>query len=448
MLRRPRLRRGAGASCSVAPCRPADCDAWLGHLTGSLAASNVGVVGIRLAFGLFGVFWGTWAVAALDIQRFLGLSDAGLGGLVAATVVGTSVANIAGGALTERLGVGRAMAASLAMWSLTLVPLAAVRSTGWWMAAFLVAVAAGGLLDVVMNVASAGALSHRPGRLLRVHATYNTGALIGAAVTGALLAAGWSWRWTLGGVAIGAAVLSVPIARRRRHTPPSPHAAEHATLRNAVGELRRSRLVPLAFVFALGAMVEGGIGTWGVLYLRDQLDVAVLAGAGAYVVGQALATTTRVALGSDAADERLARAGTRPARIGLALAGAGLALEAATDLAPVAAIGLALAAVGASTYWPLLSAVANRSSDRPGLAVGGVSAAGYLGFLAGPPLVGAVADAAGLRAGVLVLAFAGFAAASVSLRTIGRPPRRAISTNPADSNVDSTPVNSAAAPGD
>lgn len=397
---------------------------------------------IRLAFALFGGFWGTWAVAALDVQRFLGLSAAGLGGLVAATVVGTSVANVVGGTLTERIGVGRSMALALVLWSSSVIPLAAVQSPGWWMALFLVAVAAGGMLDVVLNIASAGALSHRPGRLLRVHASYNTGALVGAALTGAVLAAGWSWRWSLAAVALGAAVLAVPVARRPRRLPgvlPSG-ATGHVTLGDAVMELRRSRLVPLAVVFALGAMVEGGIGTFGVLYLRDRLDVAVLAGAGAYVVGQSLATAARVALGSDAADARLARAGAWPARLGLAIAGVGLALEVATDLAAVAALGLAVAAVGASTYWPLLSAVANRSSDRPGLAVGGVSAAGYLGFLAGPPVVGAVAEGAGLRAGVLVLAVAGAAAASVPLRTIGRPPRRAISTNPADAKVDSTPV--------
>lgn len=378
------------------------------------------MLAVRLGFALFGVFWGTWAVAALDIQAFLGLTDTGLGTLVAATVLGTSVANVAGGTLTERIGVGPAMAVALALWAASVVPLAALRSPGAWMAGFLVAVAAGGLLDVVLNVASTGALAHRPGRLLRVHASYNAGALAGAGATGALLAAGLSWRWTLAVVPAGAATLAVAVARRRRHSPPHRSATGHVTLRDAAGELRRSRLVPLAVVFALGAMVEGGIGTFGVLYLRDRLDVAVLAGAGAYVVGQLLATVARTVLGSDAASARLAAGGgVRAARLGLVVAAVGLAAEAATTLAAVAAAGLAVAAVGIATYWPLLSAVANGSSDRPGLAVGGVSAAGYLGFLAGPPVVGAVADGAGLRAGVLLLAVA--AAAAASVRRVGSP---------------------------
>ena len=92
----------------------------------------------------------------------------------------------------------------------------------------------------------------------------------------------------------------------------------------------------------------------------------------------------------------------------------------ASDLAPIAALGLAVASVGAATYWPLLSAVTTRAADRPGLAVGGVSAAGYLGFLAGPPIVGAIAEGAGLRVGVLALALAGAVAASIPLSAVAR----------------------------
>lgn len=373
--------------------------------------------GVRLGFVLFGGFWGTWAVAALDIQGFLGLSDAGLGLLVASTVVGTSVANVAGGTLAERRGTSRAAAVALVAWSVLVLAVAAVPRPGLWMVAFLAVVAAGGMLDVILNIASTGALQDRPGALLRVHASYNLGTIVGAAAAGAALAAAGSWRWPLVLVGTGGLLLAREVHRGRAPMP-EVTGGEHVTMGDAVAEVRRSGLTALAVVFALGAMVEGGIGTFGVLYLRDRLDVAVLAGAGAYVVGQALATTTRFALGSERAGAHLG--GITPARVGLAVAALGLVLEAATDLPAVAAVGLAVASIGAATYWPLLSAVATRASDRPGLAVGGVSAAGYLGFLAGPPIVGAIADGAGLRAGVLALAVAGAAAASIPLRSVSR----------------------------
>jgi MFS family permease len=375
------------------------------------------LLGVRLGFVLFGGFWGTWAVAALDIQRFLDLSDAGLGVLVASTVVGTSVANVAGGALAERRGTATASAASLAVWGVLVLVVAGVPGPGAWMAAFLAVVAAGGMLDVVLNVASTAALAARPGALLRVHASYNIGTILGAASAGATLAVLGTWRWPLAAFGVGALVLASRIASGAVDIPAAPSAG-HATLRDAAAEVHRSGLHGMALAFALGAMVEGGIGTFGVLYLRDRLDVAVLAGAGAYVAGQALATTTRFALGSARAGAHLT--GPGPARIGLLVAGVGLALEAATEHAGIAGFGLAVAAIGAATYWPLLSALVTRASERPGLAVGGVSAAGYLGFLAGPPIVGAIAEGAGLRAGVLALAFTGALAAAVPLGAAAR----------------------------
>ena len=53
-----------------------------------------------------------------------------------------------------------------------------------------------------------------------------------------------------------------------------------------------------------------------------------------------------------------------------------------------ASIGLALACVGITVVWPLLLADVNNEARHPALAIGGVTAAGYLGMVAGPPIVG------------------------------------------------------------
>jgi MFS family permease len=373
------------------------------------------VLGVRLGFVLFGTFWGAWAVGALDIQQFLEISDGGLGLLVAATVVGTLAANVVAGALAERWGTSRATHVSLAAWGLAVLVLAGVPEPRAWMAVFLVVVALGGMLDVVLNIAGTGALHDQPGQLLRVHASYNVGTVAGAAVTGAALGLLGTWRWAFAAAGLGSLVVA-GLVRAGRLTIPDVTAGEHARLLDALGELRRSRLFGLAAAFCLGAMVEGGIGTFGVLYLRDQLGVAALAGAGAYVIGQLLATTTRYALGGPSAERAgVQLRGSGAARMGLAVAGIGLAIEVLAGRAGVAALGLAVASMGVATYWPLLSAVAVQLSDRPGLAVGGVTAAGYLGFLAGPPLVGLVADNWGLEAGVFALVVAAAGAAGATL---------------------------------
>jgi hypothetical protein len=124
------------------------------------------------------------------------------------------------------------------------------------------------------------------------------------------------------------------------------------------------------------------------------------------------------------------------------VAAVGLALEAGSDQAASAAVGLALAAGGISLCWPLVMAVASGvalgsapvPSPGPGAAaaggaavspaalVGALTATGYAGWVAGPALVGWVADTAGLSAGLFLLA--GLAAAAAAVLAL-IPPRPA-----------------------
>ena len=91
-------------------------------------------------------------------------------------------------------------------------------------------------------------------------------------------------------------------------------------------------------------------------------------------------------------------------------------VEATANSSWLASAGLGVAAVGAAVYWPLLLAFASRGGDRPGLVVGGLSAAGYVGFLAGPPVVGWVAQATDLRWGLALLGGTSLAGALIRLR--------------------------------
>ncbi|HJQ44200.1 MAG TPA: MFS transporter [Jatrophihabitantaceae bacterium] len=365
---------------------------------------------LRATFLTFGFFWGTWAVVALDVQRFLGFSDAQLGLLLAATVLGGSVANGAGGVVAERYGTRLVLSTALIAWAALLMLLGGVTNHVVFCLVFLATVSVGGLVDVTMNVAATAELGSAPRRLLRMHALFNGGALLGAAASGLALAADVSYRvmW----VGLGVAALLLALWCRVAELP-AGERGEHHTIRQGLAALRSQGLRMLAIVFAIGALVEGGVGTWGVLFLRGNLGLAVVAGAGAYVAGQSLATIARCTLGwtAEHVGER------RGAQLGLALAGVGLIIEAASTSSWPAAVGLGLAAVGSAVYWPLLLAHASQGSDRPGIIVGGLSAAGYVGFLAGPPVVGWVAQATDLRWGLILLGFAALAGASARLRS-------------------------------
>jgi MFS family permease len=246
------------------------------------------------AFVVFGSFAGAWAVAVLDVERSFGLSDAELGVILALGIVLAAALNAVGGALTDRWGPSAALARSLAIWGLLVLGVAAAPAVGVFAVAFALATAAGGFVDVVMNVVAAAALSDRPGHLVRFHGLFNLGTLLGAAATGLVLELGASWRVVWVGIAVTG--LGLAVVTRGAALPRGP-SVEHPSLWRALAGLRHEGLVVLAVVFAASAMVEGGIATWGVLYLREHLDVGIVAGVGAYVVGQGLATVTRFSAG-------------------------------------------------------------------------------------------------------------------------------------------------------
>ena len=354
---------------------------------------------VAASFVLFGVFWGAWAVAAADVERALGLSHAGFGLLLSAALVVGAAANAVGGMLAERRGTARMLATALAIWGV-LLPLGALARRPIFVAAVVIGViATAGLIDVVMNVAATAALADRPGALVRFHGLFNVGAAIGAVTMGVLLTGGRSWRsvW----VAVGVVAWALAVATARAQLP-AGGAGEQRSLGEAIGILRRERLLLIAAAFAVGAMVEGGIELWGVLFLRLHLPRGLAVGATSASVAYAFAAATRIVLGP-LAGRRGAVAGVAA---GGAVAAAGILLLALADGTWLPGAGLVLAAGGISICWPMLLSHAAAGRDRPGPAVGGVTAVGYLGFVAGPAVVGWVSAAAGERVGLLLLAVA------------------------------------------
>jgi MFS family permease len=366
---------------------------------------------IGWVFVLFGAFWGGWAVAAVDIERALGLSTAGFGLLLSVALVGGASSNAVGGALCERFGTGKVLGSSLFAWAVLLSVGAVVREPVTLGVVIVVMVAVAGLVDVAINVGATAALADQPGRLVAFHARFNIGAATGAALMGVLLGVGASWRWMW--VAVAAVALAVGAVCHRVRLPGGERGDQVPVGGGMVALLRGEGLLPLAGVFALAAMVEGGIELWGVLFLRTQLTSGLLIGAGGAVLGYSVAALARSILGP-----RVGRRG--PARgviIGAGTAAIGVVTLATAHTALIAALGLVLAAGGISMCWPLLLAQAGAGRSRASAVVGSVSAVGYLGMIVGPAVVGMVADLVGLRAALGVLAAAALIVAVVPTRS-------------------------------
>lgn len=356
-----------------------------------------GLVPLAAAFVWFGLPAGILAIAALDIERFLGVGYAGFGLLLGVGVAAGLVGNVLGGPLTERIGTSASLSRGALAWSFLTLG-AALAPFPWLFALlFVLAFSAGAVADVAMNVAATAALGARPGRLARFHALWNAGSLAGAVAVALLLAHGVSWRWALGATSVAGFTVALITARS---TLPAAGAGEAHPPWAGLVFLWRDRILLLALALLAAAIVEGGVDTWGVLFLRAQLALGVLAGAGAFFIGQSLAVGSRTLLGPVAGRLRPALA----AAVAAALATLGLSIEAVAPPPVAPAAGLALAIAGIALCWPLLMAAGSRASPRPALAVGGMTTAAYGGFLLGPVVVGSVAGSAGLRPALLLLA--------------------------------------------
>ena len=393
---------------------------------------------VAAVFVVFGAFWGAWAVAAADVQRSLHVSLAGLGLLLSGSVGIGGVAAAVSGAVAERWGTRVFLARALVLWGVAAVVAGVSSSRTLFVAFFVLSMVGAGLVDMAMNAGAAAGVGGDARRMMQFHALFNSGALGGAALTGALIGSGHSWQWSW--VVVGSLGLVIAATLGRALGWSSPTAAPalpnngptddtdrpRPTLgpdRPGAGVLRSLEVVrslgltPLALSFVATAGVEGGIDTWGVLYLRRQLAVGILLGAGAYGLGQVIAVTVR---GAGAGP--VGRVGPRWGLVGGAgTAAAGLALEALSGHEVLAAAGLVLAAAGVAVCWPLamssVSARAAAEGTSPAPLVGALTASGYVGWVAGPAVVGLVADGSGLRAGLLVLA-ALAAAACVGLARV------------------------------
>ena len=209
--------------------------------------------------------------------------------------------------------------------------------------------------------------------------------------------------------------------RGRRSRRIQPSSTDSAPV-HPLARLRADGLLLFLAVFALAEITEGGVDTWGVLYLRTHLASGVLLGAGAYVVGQSVAATTRGAGGP-----LLGRLSPRAALvIGGLVAGGGILLESLSPVALAAACGLAIGAAGASLFWPLVMSQVTRQASRATSAVGAFTAAGYVGWVAGAPAVGWVSDTWGPARGLqLLAALAGVVVVASLLRRDDRGGRTA-----------------------
>jgi MFS family permease len=338
---------------------------------------------------VFGLYWGSWAACLPAIQRQTGASDAQLGLAILCAAVASLPAMFAAGRLADLFG-GRLVPVALAVFGVASAFPGLAHSVPVLCLALAFVGIGTGALDVAINAQAATIEARHQVRVMDgLHASFSIGVLCGGVGAGLLRRAGAHPSWILGGVACF--VLATALVNLAPTAPPEP-AQRRARLARP--------LLVVGGVLAVAFLVESGLEGWSALFLERTLDTGpAISGLGPGLFAAAMATgrllSQRIEGPSVAA--RMLFAGVASA--------AGLVVSATAHHAVVALLGFIVAGGGLALSAPTLFSVAGRlgGTGGRGSALSTVAILGYLGFLVGPPLIGAVSSASSLRGGFLFL---------------------------------------------
>ncbi len=367
-------------------------------LTRPAASVRRARLAVIMFFMLHGLLFATWIVRIPDVKVRLGLSDGELGLALFGAPAGAVVGQFLVGWLLGKYGSKLITVAMAIVWCL-LFPLLGLAPHIFVLMGvlFLYGLLSGGF-DVAMN-AQAASVEKLYGRpiMASFHGTWSIASLISAGIGGFLAGHGVSVELHFLTVAL-VVLVGVCFAQRELIAEERP----------TVGE-RHSFGLPPRSLFALGMLafcallVEGAIGDWSAVYLRETLGSPPTEAAAAFVVFTLLMTVGR--LTGDYLTQRLG-----PARIlqgGGLLVLVGLLLFLVSPLPLVAIVGCALMGAGLACPFPLvISAAARNPNIATGRAISAMATVGYCGNLLGPPLIGAIAELFSLRGALSLLCLA------------------------------------------
>ncbi|MDI3383023.1 MFS transporter [Xenophilus aerolatus] len=371
----------------------------------------------RTQFFCSGFIFATWGVHIPTVKAHYGVDEAELGLALLAAGFGALFGISRAGSWIGRHGAARIALLTGTVYALLVALLIHMPSYAF----LLVLLAAFGLVTSVFDVAintEASQLELHGGRPLMsgMHGMFSLGGMAGAVSGSAALATGLAPGWHL---VLVAGVMAVAVAGATRWMLPRRFTASTTT--ESGFRLPRGSLVVLGILAALGLVAEGAMYDWSVLYLQQELGSPQQQAALAYASFSAAMAAAR--FGGDALRARFASATLLRASATLAaLSMAGVLL---TDSPWLALAGFAGVGIGFANVVPILFAAAARV---PGVdaarGIAAVSAAAYLGFMAGPPMIGFLARVSSLTAAlsvVVVFAVALAVAAPRAAASAGAP---------------------------
>lgn len=377
------------------------------------------------SFAMCGFNFANWASRLPVVESQLNLSARDLGILLLFASGGSLTAIPVAGALTDRIGTARVVGLMSVVMTAGLV--GAVTSVTWGSsvgaALSLYIMGLGmGAWDVSMNVEGA-TVEHEMQKsiMAQFHAAWSMGTVAGAGVGAIMAATGVPIHFHLYGIL--AFSLTVTLTAVRHYLPTSarvemsvesaddiPASKTGGVTVAAPAKQRSPWLEPRTLLIGLmvlaATLTEGAANDWVAVAVKSEMTTGLSERAsetiGAISLGVFLTAMTTMRLFGNGLLDRRGRVFVL--RLSAAFGVIGLLLFGLSPWFWLAVVGIALWGLGSALGFPVGMSAASDDPLRAARRVSVVASVGYTAFLAGPPLIGFVADHMGYRNSLLLIA--------------------------------------------
>lgn len=339
-----------------------------------------------------GFCFASWASRIPDIKTALSLSDAAFGTILFALPVGQFLTMPFSGKLVTHFGSSKVILFVMPAYALCLTNLG-LATQGWQLgiALFLFGVFAN-MCNIAVNTQGIAAekLYNRP-IMSAFHGGWSiagfTGAIVGLAMINLKVPPYYHF-W------IVIAIVSVIILMNYPMLVQGKSAPAMASSKKRFFSKPDSTLLQLGVIGFCSMASEGAMFDWSGIYFKDVVKAPsslVILGYTSFMI--------MMASGRFVADRLVAQFGRKLIlQISGVLISAGLFLSVLLPYLITSTIAFMMVGLGVSSIVPsVYSAAGKHATIAPGIALATVSSVSFLGFLMGPPLIGYISAAAGLR---------------------------------------------------
>jgi MFS family permease len=363
-------------------------------------------------FFINGMVLASWVPHIPAVKARHALSDGQLGLVLLAMAVGSVLALPLAGGLITRFG-SRLLTSVAALGFCLALPLPLMSpNVGVLALSLMLLGACNGILDVSMNAQAVEVERHYQRAMMSsFHGLFSLGGLVGAGVASLEMSFGVGDVQHLTTITLLSILVVISVLRWLAPSPPQPDSRGPTFVRPT------GVLLGLGSLAFFGLLTEGAMADWSAVYLHESLGTDLATAAAGFA-----ACSLTMAAGRFGGDRLVNHFGPRQVLcLSGTLAAVGLGGSLFIGKPLTAILGFGLVGLGIANIIPVLFSAAGKIPGvQAGTALAAVATTGYCGFLAGPPLIGFVAEITSLSV-ALGMVSACCALIALSARVVLRP---------------------------